>query len=427
MSPSLRPPVIPGVTAEPKLRHSARSRGIHLPLPTHQPENPAPSALHHGYCDFAQYDGVGRATVSPSLRPPVIPGVTAEPKLRHSAHSRGIHLPLPTHQPENPAPSALHHGYRDFAQYDGVGRATVSPSLRPPVIPGVTAEPKLRHSARSRGIHLPLPTHQPENPAPSALHHGYRDFAQYDGVGRATVSPSLRPPVIPGVAAEPKLRHSAHSRGIHLPLPTHQPENPEPSALHHGYRDFAQYDGVGRATVSPSLRPPVIPGVTAEPKLRHSAHSRGIHLPLPTHQPENPAPSALHHGYRDFAQYDGVGRATVSPSLRPPVIPGVTAEPKLRHSVRSRGIHLPLPTHQPENPAPSALHHGYCDFAQYDGVGRATVSPSLRPPVIPGVTAEPKLRHSVRSRGIHASLSKATSRHSHSHPSPAWMLRLRAA
>ena len=100
---------------------------------------------------------------------------------------------------------------------------------------------------------------------------------------------------------------------------------------------------------------------------------------------------------------DGVGRATVSPpptrspSLRaPPVTPEVPAAPKHRHSARSRGIHAPclqpppfpkypqhpnfvipravaesisrLPRHQPEKPAPSALHYGYCDFAQYDGV-----------------------------------------------------------
>ena len=71
---------------------------------------------------------------------------------------------------------------------------------------------------------------------------------------------------------------------------------------------------------------------------------------------------------------DGVGRATASPpptrspSLRtPPVISEVPAAPKYRHSARSRGIHLRLPTHQPEKPAPSALHYGYCDFARYDG------------------------------------------------------------
>ena len=58
---------------------------------------------------------------------------------------------------------------------DGFGRATASPlptrspSLRAPsVIPEVLAEPKLRHSARSRGIHAPCP--QPP-PFPKYLQH----------------------------------------------------------------------------------------------------------------------------------------------------------------------------------------------------------------------------------------------------------------
>ena len=397
-------PKLPGVTAEPKLRHSARSRGIHDPLPP-----------HHRCCDYAQHDGVCRATLSPITHalppsfpaPPVIPavsaepklpGVTAEPKLRHSARSRGIHDPLPPQ-----------HGCCDYAQHDGVCRATLSPithalppSFRaPPVIPavsaepklpGVSAEPKLRHSARSRGIHDPLP-----------LHHRCCDYAQHDGVCRATPSPITHalppsfpaPPVISAVSAEPKLRHSARSRGIHGPLPPH-----------HRCCDYAQHDGVCRATLSlishalpPSFpAPAVIPAVTAEPKLpevraepklRHSARSRGIHDPLPPH-----------HRCCDYAQHDGVCSATPSPithallpsfpapavipavSAEPklpgvtaePKLPGVSAEPKLRHSARSRGIHDPLPP-----------HHRCCDYAQHDGVCRATLSlishalpPSLR-------------------------------------------------
>ena len=241
-----------------------------------------PTALQHGYCDFAQYDGVGRARASLSsgtLLPSfpkylsnwnaVIPGVAAESKHRHSCSTR----------------------------------RTQTSSF-----PAVPSAPKLRHSARSRGIHLRLPTHQAEKPVPSALQYGYCDFAQYDGVGRARASPSSGtllpsfpkyPPnwnaVIPGVAAESKRRHSAqcplHPNFV-IPravaesisaLPTHQPEKPAPSALHHGYCDFAQYDGVGRAraslssgTLLPSfpkcLSNPntVILVVPAEPKLRHS-------------------------------------------------------------------------------------------------------------------------------------------------------------
>ena len=158
---------------------------------------------------------------------------------------------------------------------------------------------------------------------------------------------------------EPKLRHSAHSRGIHLCLPTHQPEKPVPSALQYGYCDFAQYDGVGRAraslssgTLLPSFPkyPPnpntVIPGVAAEPKHRHSRSSCGTQTP-------------------SFPDYLSNPNA---------VILVVTAASKLRHSARSRGIHLCLPTHQAEKPVPSALQYGYCDFAQYDGVGRARAS-----------------------------------------------------
>ena len=96
---------------------------------------------------------------------------------------------------------------------------------------------------------------------------------------------------------------------------------------------------------------------------------------------------------------DGVGRATASPpptrspSLRtPPVIPEVPAEPKLRHSAHSCGIHAPLPP----------------------------------TPTIPEVPAAPKLRHSARSRGIHLPPAKAPAREASTLCTPLWILRLRA-
>ena len=71
----------------------------------------------------------------------------------------------------------------------------------------------------------------------------------------------------------------------------------------------------------------------------------------------------------------------------------------------------------------SALHYGYCDFAQYDGVGRAraslssgTLLPSfpkcLSNPnaVILVVPAEPKLRHSCSNRRTQTSSFRAQSR-----------------
>ena len=252
------------------------------------------------------------------------------PKLRHSARSRGIHAPL-----------SRHHRCCDYAQHDGVCRETVPPAPGTACVsPAVAAEPKLRHSARSRGIHAPL-----------SRHHRCCDYAQHDGVCRATVPPAPGTACVsPAVAAEPKLRHSARSRGIHAPL-----------SRHHGCCDYAQHDGVCRATVPPAPGTACVsPAVAAEPKLRHSARSRGIHAPL-----------SRHHRCCDYAQHDGVCRATVPPAPGTAcVIPAVAAEPKLRHSARSRGIHAPL-----------SRHHGCCDYAQHDGAVMPCVSRGVWEPI----------------------------------------------
>ena len=180
-APCAQTPSLCAVPLAPKLRHSARSRGIHLRLPRHQPWNPAPFALHHGYCDFAQYDGC-----------------------RHSRGSCGIQCPL------RPNPVTLRS----------------APCAQTPSLCAVPLAPKLRHSARSRGIHLRLPRHQPWNPAPFAIHHGYCDFAQYDGCrhsrGSCGIQCPLRPnfvtlrsapcaqtPSLCAVPPAPKPRHSA--------------------------------------------------------------------------------------------------------------------------------------------------------------------------------------------------------------------------
>ena len=196
-----------------------------------------PSALQYGYCDFAQYDGVGRARASlssgillPSFPkyPPnpnaVISGVAAEPKRRHSRSTRRTQTPSFPEYPSNPnfvIPRAVAesifacqrisqrsqcplHSTMDTATSRSmtvlVGQGHLCPPapfsrhsrsscrIQTPPFPAVPTAPKLRHSARSRGIHLRLPTHQPEKPVPSALQYGYCDFAQYDGVGRATAS-----------------------------------------------------------------------------------------------------------------------------------------------------------------------------------------------------------------------------------------------
>ena len=393
---SLRP-VIPGVSAEPKLRHSARSRGIHVPLhsnmdaattrsmtacagqgcPHHPHHSPSFLTPHH-----EQPQGL---PLRHSLHP-VIPGVSAEPKLRHSVRSRGIHVPLhsnmdaattrsmtacagqgcPHHPHHSPSFLTPHH-----EQPQGL---PLRHSLHP-VIPGVSAEPKLRHSVRSRGIHVPLhsnmdaattrsmtacagqgcPHHPHHSPSFLTSHHG-----QPQGL---PLRHSLHP-VIPGVSAEAKLRHSARSRGIHVPLHSNMDAATTrsmtacagqvcPHHPHHSPSFLTSHQGQPQGLpLRHSLRP-VIPGVSAEPKLRHSARSRGIHVPLhsnmdaattrsmtacagqgcPHHPHHSPSFLTPHH-----EQPQGL---PLRHSLHP-VIPGVSAEPKLRHSVRSRGIHFPL-------------------------------------------------------------------------------------
>ena len=244
---------------------------------------------------------------------------------------------------------------------------------------------------------------------PSALQYGYCDFAQYDVVGRAraslssgTLLPSFPkyPPnpnaVILVVTAEPKRRHSRSTRRTQTPSFPEYPSNPNfviPRAVAesifacqrisqrsqcplHSTMDTATSRSMTVLVGQGHLCPPA-------PFSRHSRSSCGTQTPSFPKYPPNPNA----------------------------VILVVTAEPKLRHSARSRGIHLCLPTHQPEKPVPSALQYGYCDFAQYDGVGRARASLSsgtLLPsfpkylsnpnPVILVVTVEPKRRHSCSNR-----------------------------
>ena len=159
--------------------------------------------------------------------------------------------------------------------------------------------------------------------------------------------------------------------------------------------------GVSRATVSPSpdtpplFRPlPSFPKYPQHPNFVIPAQSRNPSPPANASTREVPAARQLRHsavcavaestvlcaGAVCAEANGGVSRATVSPSpdtpplFRPlPSFPKYPQHPNFVIPLRSRGIHFPLPMLQPEKPAPSARHHGYCDFAQYDGVGRATV------------------------------------------------------
>ena len=266
-----------------------------------------------------------------------------------------------------------------------------------------------------------------------ALHYGYCDFAQYDGVGRAKASlssgilrlsfpkyPASPNFVIPEVAGEAKLRHSARSRGMRNDEVWVRRVLGESQAKDaRGQRRLCPTNTVILREVAVSIvesatsrSMTVLAGqrrlcplasfachsrISAEPKLRHSARSRGIHLCLPTQQPEKPAALALHYGYCDFAQYDGVGRAKASlssgilrlsfpkyPANPNFVIPRAVAECGMTKfgfcaysGMAGEGCQrteTPLPCQHRHTARSRSIHSGVCDFAQYDGVGGAKAS-----------------------------------------------------
>ena len=177
--------------------------------------------------------------------------------------------------------------------------------------------------------------------------------------------------------------------------------------------------GVGRARASASPPPPLVP---SPPPPR---------LPLPSSslpRPIAPLPS---------------------PPRPPPAIPEVPSAHKLRHSARSRRIHLRLPAHPLEKPGSSALHYGYCDFAQYDGrwQGKGVRVPAAAPrPIAPAAPSHRPIAPAAPSpaRYSRSALCAQTSsfcaqsqnpsppasappREARVLCTPLWMLRLRAA
>ena len=166
--------------------------------------------------------------------------------------------------------------------------------------------------------------------------------------------------------------------------------------------------------------------------------ARAYASPLPSHRPRRPVPPSP------------VPSSSLPPRP-PPAILEVPSAPTPRHSARSRRIHLRLPTHPLEKPGSSALHYGYCDFAQYDGrwqgegvrVPAAVPSPHrARRPVPPSHRprsrhAPPPARHSRSALCAHTSSFCAQSQNpsppANAPPreasvlcTPLWILRLRA-
>ena len=270
---------------------------------------------------------------------------------------------------------------------DGVGRPTVPPVRRPVplsfpkypqhpnfVIPRAVAESISPSQRISRRIQRPL--HSTMDTATSRSMTalcGVTVCAEADdGVGRPTVPPS----------AAPSPCHSRSTRSTPTSSFRAQSRNPSPPSQRisrriqrplHSTMDTATSrsmtalcgvtvcaeadDGVGRPTVPPS----------AAPSPCHSRSTRSTPTSSFRAQSRNPSPPSQRisrriqrplHSTMDTATSrsmtalygvtvcaeadDGVGRSTVPPSAAPPpVIPGVPAAPQLRHSARSRGIHLP--------------------------------------------------------------------------------------
>ena len=420
-------------------RHPGSKRRTQTSSFRAQSRNPCPPALQHGCCDYAQHDGVCRATLPPSPTPfPVLPhfspwattrvAPTPLTAPRHPGSKRRTQTSSFRAQSRNPCPPALQHGCCDYAQHDGVCRARLPPSPTPfPVLPhfssGATTRvaptplTPPRHPGSKRRTQTSSFRAQSRNPCPPALQHGCCDYAQHDGVCRATLPPSPTPfPVIPHfsswattrVAPTPLTppRHSGSKRRTQTSSFRAQSRNPFPPALQHGCCDYAQHDGVCRATLPPSPTPfPVIPhfspwattrvAPTPLTPRRHSGSKRRTQTSSFRAQSRNPCPPALQHGCCDYAQHDGVCRATLPPSPTPfPVIPhfsswattrvAPTPLTPPRHSGSKRRTQTSSFRAQSRNPCPPALQHGCCDYAQHDGVCRASLPPSPTPfPVIP--------------------------------------------
>ena len=271
----------------------------------------------------------------------VIPGVPAEPKLRHSRSTRGTQT-------------------SSFPEY-----------LRNPnfVIPRAVAESifpcQCTNQRTKRPWHSTMDTATSRSMTVVGIPRPSRHSGGSSGTSSFPEYPRNPNFVIPGVPAEPKPRHSRSTRGTQTPSFPEYPRNPNfviPRAVAESIfpcqctnqRTKRPWHSTMDTATSRSMTVVGIP--------RSSRHSGGS------------------SGTSSFRGSCGTQTSSFPeyPRNPNPVIPGVPAEPKLRHSARSRGIHLPLPMHQPENQAPLALHHGYCDFAQYDGRWHSAPIPSFR-------------------------------------------------
>ena len=157
---------------------------------------------------------------------------------------------------------------------------------------------------------------------------------------------------------------------------------------------------------------------------------------LPRHQPERPAPL---HSTMDTATSRSMTAVVISRAVaessavcaQTSSFHAVPSASKLRHSARSRGIHLRVAKASAREASAPALHYGYCDFAQYDGrrhfKGSCGIQRPLRPnPAIPR-SALCIQTSSFRAQSRNPSpRCQGISQRGQRPCTPLWILRLRA-
>ena len=283
-----------------------------------------------------------------------------------------------------------------------------------------------RHSGSKRRTQTSSFRAQSRNPCLPSRTHRCCDYAQHDGVCRATLPPpppSLLTPHCLDLTPHSSLltppRHSgskrrtqtSSSRGIH--------------ASHHARIDAATTRSM-TACAGQRCPHPLIPhsyahsyALTPHSTLhtppRHSGSKRRTQTSSFRAQSRNPCLPSRTHRCCDYAQHDGVCRATLPPSflIRTSLLTSLsTPHSSLltppRHSGSKRRTQTSSFRAQSRNPCLPSRTHRCCDYAQHDGVCRATLPPSPHSSLLtptPSLLTPP--RHSGSKRRTQTSSFRA--------------------
>ena len=337
-------------------RHSGSKRRTQTSSFRAQSRNPCLPSRTHRCCDYAQHDGVCRATLPPSPTPctrhsahhpiiprpyhPVIPGLT------RNLPKRWLPVPCILY------PMALGHGHGTPCPYDLTPHSTLH-------TPHST-----RHSGSKRRTQTSSFRAQSRNPCLPSRTHRCCDYAQHDGVCRATLPPS----------PTPCTRHSAHHpiipRPYHPVIPGLTRNLPKSGCLYlASCTPWRSGTGTARRAPTTSLLTPH--------STRHSGSKRRTQTSSFRAQSRNPCLPSRTPSCCDYAQHDGVCRETLPPS----------PTPCTRHSRAPPHHSAPLPPRHsgldPESAQewlpvpcilyPMALGHGHGTPCPYDLTPHSTL------------------------------------------------------